>query len=286
MIATSLEAPETEMERQLAQIWSDLLNVDLSRIGRHTSFFELGGDSISVIQLISRCKEKGLKMTSNRVFKLQLLSRVAFELQRIDTRAFRNYAVESGVCCLTPIQEFFFSSSRPNRNHYNQSVLWRVRIRQDFKRIQDALNKLTTHHDMLRAKFTENNGVWVQEIQSVEDFQEVAFVSKEVVTKQELESLLLSLQCSLRLGGPLLSSAVIEFSGVQLLFICCHHLVVDLVSWRIIAEDLEYLLKGEDLPSKGTSFIRWSAALHHHIERSESDWSVHLKDVQNVFQVK
>ena len=79
MIETKIvfELPETENEIKLASIWSELLKVDVEKIGRHTSFFELGGDSISSIQLVSRCKVIGIHLTTVLIFRKSTLSQMA-----------------------------------------------------------------------------------------------------------------------------------------------------------------------------------------------------------------
>lgn len=43
--------PRTPVERDLAQLWCEILSLD--RVGINDSFFELGGDSLSAVQLIS-----------------------------------------------------------------------------------------------------------------------------------------------------------------------------------------------------------------------------------------
>lgn len=48
-------APHSKIEKQLAQIWCDLF--ELSQIGIHDSFFDLGGHSLMVTQLILKVKE-------------------------------------------------------------------------------------------------------------------------------------------------------------------------------------------------------------------------------------
>ncbi len=45
------EAPETDTERRIAALWSQLLKVPVERIGRRTEFAELGGTSLSAIRL-------------------------------------------------------------------------------------------------------------------------------------------------------------------------------------------------------------------------------------------
>ncbi|TCP54464.1 amino acid adenylation domain-containing protein [Tumebacillus sp. BK434] len=43
------QAPQNEIERQLVEIWSQLLGVE--RVGIHDNFFDLGGDSLLILQL-------------------------------------------------------------------------------------------------------------------------------------------------------------------------------------------------------------------------------------------
>jgi acyl carrier protein len=77
-VELNIEPPATEMERKLAEIWASLLKVDISRIGRHTSFFELGGDSISAIQVASQCKLMlDLNLSTSAIFKRSILKLMA-----------------------------------------------------------------------------------------------------------------------------------------------------------------------------------------------------------------
>ena len=46
---TSVVLPQTQLERQIAQIWADLLGV--STIGLHDNFFDLGGHSLLMVQV-------------------------------------------------------------------------------------------------------------------------------------------------------------------------------------------------------------------------------------------
>ncbi len=51
-------APKRDIEKMLAQIWAEILQVDVSRIGIHDSFFDLGGNSLSIMELTSRVNDQ------------------------------------------------------------------------------------------------------------------------------------------------------------------------------------------------------------------------------------
>jgi acyl-coenzyme A synthetase/AMP-(fatty) acid ligase/acyl carrier protein len=67
-VAREFCGPRTPAEEMLASIWSEVFR--LSRVGIHDSFFELGGESILAIKLISRV---------NKDFDIELPVRALFE---------------------------------------------------------------------------------------------------------------------------------------------------------------------------------------------------------------
>ena len=75
---------ETPVEQQLATIIAGLLG--LERISVTDSFFALGGDSISSIQLVGRARKAGLKFSAREVFQHQnvrALAAVGFNITAI-----------------------------------------------------------------------------------------------------------------------------------------------------------------------------------------------------------
>ncbi|WP_372724307.1 amino acid adenylation domain-containing protein, partial [Immundisolibacter sp.] len=50
------EAPQSDLERQLAAIWSQVLGIE--RIGRHDNFFDLGGHSLLAVRVIGQVRAR------------------------------------------------------------------------------------------------------------------------------------------------------------------------------------------------------------------------------------
>ncbi|UXH76220.1 non-ribosomal peptide synthetase [Roseateles amylovorans] len=69
------EPPQGEAEEAIADVWAEVLNT--TPVGRHDNFFEVGGDSILSLQIISRLRRRGWLLTPRQVFELQTIARLA-----------------------------------------------------------------------------------------------------------------------------------------------------------------------------------------------------------------
>ncbi|MBK4215970.1 amino acid adenylation domain-containing protein [Paracoccus caeni] len=65
-------APETDAERELLAIWSEVLGRD--DIGVEDNFFAIGGASVSAMQIASRARGKGLTLTPAQMFEHQTIA--------------------------------------------------------------------------------------------------------------------------------------------------------------------------------------------------------------------
>ena len=283
-IHTTIELPSTEAELSLAMIWSKLLNADLSSIGLQTSFFELGGDSISGMQLVSRCRAQGWSLNSKSIFKLSTLKRIAASMTKNGINNHKENEIVVGDVPLTSIQRQFFGWDMSNIHHFNQSTLLIPSVELTINQVQQAINKLSVHHDMLRAVYHRNNNEWKQSVQDPKEFNYPTVQEYRVGTQQELEEYVQQSQKQLNIeNGPLYLCSLIQYGNSQRLFLTIHHLVIDLVSWRVIYEDLEALFKGQELQPKSMSFKNWSELMQKEIGDNEM-WNQHTVDVCNVVQ--
>jgi acyl carrier protein len=76
--------PRTDMERKLADIWQELLEV--GEVGIHQNFFELGGNSLLVLRVIARIRRVfELELQVQSMFEEPTIAGLARELQKAQT---------------------------------------------------------------------------------------------------------------------------------------------------------------------------------------------------------
>ncbi|WP_375745201.1 non-ribosomal peptide synthase/polyketide synthase [Corallococcus interemptor] len=79
--ATPYEAPRNDIERTVAGIWQEVLNVP--RVGLHDGFFDLGGNSLSLVQIHSKLQGAlGMQLPLVELFQHQSVAALAAHLRR------------------------------------------------------------------------------------------------------------------------------------------------------------------------------------------------------------
>ncbi|OOQ85263.1 hypothetical protein PEBR_26393 [Penicillium brasilianum] len=69
--------PSTQTEKQLQKIWSKVLKVDPATIGLDVSFFQLGGDSVSALKVVSEARTLGMNLKVADIFRQDTLVELA-----------------------------------------------------------------------------------------------------------------------------------------------------------------------------------------------------------------
>ncbi|QHW08377.1 non-ribosomal peptide synthase/polyketide synthase [Pseudomonas putida] len=262
------QAPRNALEQRLALIWQDVLR--LEQVGVDDNFFELGGDSIISIQIVSRARQAGIRFAPRDLFQHQSIRRLATVAQLSETLQIDQGPV-TGEAPLLPIQQTFFSTEIPNRQHWNQSLLLAPAEPLDGELLTRALAALLQQHDALRLRYQPLDGGWVQRHQPQASAEGLIW-QRQLANLDELPAYCSEVQRSLDLGaGPMLRLGLITLpDGTQRLLLAIHHLVIDGVSWRILLEDLQtayrQLQAGQtlQLPAKTTSYKAWGERLGEH----------------------
>ncbi|OUB65039.1 non-ribosomal peptide synthetase [Bacillus thuringiensis serovar zhaodongensis] len=281
--------PRNSNEQILTTIWKQVLGV--KKVGIYDNFFEIGGDSILSIQIISQASQVGLKLTPKQMFEcptIAELAQVAIETQGVQAEQ----GIVIGDVSLTPIQCWFFEQEHPHLEHWNQSMLLRVKERLDMKLLEGAILNLLKHHDALRFRYKQlPNGTWRQRNEGTDALSVLHVVKRNQVNEKEWNTIIQEEmninQASFNLvTGPLMRVVYFEdnLTGNDRVFWLIHHLVVDGVSWRILLEDLQtvynQMKQGQEvrLPAKSTSFKDWSERLQTY---SDSGISKEVQDYWN-----
>jgi len=269
--------PETKAECAVAETFEEILGG--TNVGADDSFFELGGDSIKAIRIVSRLREKGYEANVRDIMQKKTVSRIAEELSGAGEAEEETQKEVQGEVLLTPIQREFFSKDLPEPWHFNQSFLLETEEAIDGEAIKRALHEVVVHHDMLRSVYRDGK----QMIRGTADGELYGYVECEQ-SGRDLQEICSEVQRSFDLEkGPLLRAAVVHGKKKDWLLLCIHHLVVDGVSWRILLEDImDGYRKGKageeiHLPAKTTSFQEWSRkqesyARSARLEEEESYW--------------
>ncbi|KAJ1911183.1 hypothetical protein IWQ60_010259, partial [Tieghemiomyces parasiticus] len=278
----------TTLELRLREAWALILQLPGDRIGTTDDFFRIGGDSISAILLVSKCRQLGYKATVPLIYECRQLRALAARLTPLATVASEeNQHQVQGCVDQTPIQRWFLGLSFRSPHHFNQSFTLRVDPSVTLEQISHALVQLANHHDILRARFHLNyEGAWRQYIPTTEAIPSHIPVTEATVNEVDYADFILKVQSSLHLtDGPVMAACLIHTgaeSEPARLFWTIHHALVDLVSWRVLIEDLQTLLTGGQLPPKTLSFQTWCSQLDDYARTLTADaWPVQSMTVDN-----
>ncbi|WP_422404059.1 amino acid adenylation domain-containing protein, partial [Pseudomonas sp. GZD-209] len=276
-------APQSELEQAIAAIWQDVLK--LERVGLDDNFFELGGDSIVSIQVVSRARQAGIRFTPKALFQQQTVRGLAQVAESGDNAGQLEQGPSEGALTLLPIHQHFFASEIPARHHWNQSVLLKPTRTLDGATLEQALQALVAHHDALRLRFTAPQGQWQAQFAAPRNEQALLW-QVDLDNLEGLAAVGAEAQASLDLAdGPLLRAVLANLAdGEQRLLLVIHHLAVDGVSWRILAEDLQRACAGQALPARTSSLQRWAERLAEHagsasVQAQLGFWQAQLQDL-------
>ncbi|MGB3122283.1 MAG: amino acid adenylation domain-containing protein, partial [Pseudomonas sp.] len=254
-------APENTLQKALAAIWSDVLGVEL--VGLDDNFFALGGDSIISIQVVSRARQAGIRLSPRDLFQYQSIRSLAL-VATFEQASVIDQGPVSGEVILTPVQQGFFAQAIPARQHWNQSLLLTPREALEPARLEAALAQLINHHDALLLRFVQHADSWQQT--HAAPVTDAVLWQSSADDDTQLAALCDEAQRSLDLAqGPLLRAVLVATAdGSQRLLLVVHHLVVDGVSWRILLEDLQQAYRQAPLPAKTSAYQQWAQQLQAH----------------------
>ncbi|MEJ5865461.1 amino acid adenylation domain-containing protein [Pseudomonas farsensis] len=165
-------APQTPMERTLADIWAEVLG--LEQVSVADNFFELGGDSIISIQVVSRARALGINLAPKDIFQqrtvrqlaklaeaeqakgIQLGELAAVALHNLDDRQVAALELDhhrlTGLYRLSPMQQGMLLMSLDADGLYVNQLSLPIQGL-DAERFKAAWVAVSQRHDTLRTGF-------------------------------------------------------------------------------------------------------------------------------------
>ncbi|PHM53531.1 non-ribosomal peptide synthetase [Xenorhabdus hominickii] len=269
-------APRNSLETQLCAIWQAVLG--LERISIHDNFFRIGGDSIVSIQLVSKLRQAGFSLQVKTIFEAPTVAQLAPLLMQTASTAevVAEQGLLNGKFALLPVQQTFFDWQLAHPHHWNQAFMVQISGNIPSVQIERALIALTERHDILRARFVETEQGYHQcysaDISSSQPQLKHGDIRQ--CNQEELRQQLTQWQIGFDYhNGPLWQAAHLTgyADGSARLFFAFHHLIIDAVSWRIIAEDMRLLLQGMTLPAKTSSYRQWVTTVHQYAQQHQHE---------------
>ncbi|HXC31870.1 MAG TPA: amino acid adenylation domain-containing protein [Verrucomicrobiae bacterium] len=298
--------PQTETEKALALIWSELLKAE--NIGIHDDFFDLGGHSLLAIRVVSRVRDVfGVDVTFQTLFQSPTIAGLA----KVITGAKSSAGAQpierrksSGPAPLSFAQEqlWFLDRLSPGSPVYNMNDVVDFQGEYTAGAMRRALQELVRRHEILRTEFSHSSGQPEQVILPEMDLllAEVDLSSlpeadrqKEwtrVVREQGRKAFELS-------KAPLVRATMVHLSSRRhRLLLTTHHILADEWSMEVVHQELRRLYEafsaGQpspllELPIQFADFAGWQREWMkgETLERQISYWKQELAGAPTVLEL-
>ncbi|MFE4646710.1 condensation domain-containing protein, partial [Streptomyces sp. NPDC056730] len=249
--AAEYVAPRTEAERVLAGIWAEVLGVE--RVGVHDDFFELGGDSISSLKVVSRLRAAlGAGFSPRVLFDHPTVAGLAATVPVAEAAREAEATSASGAIVpvardgqlpmsLTQERLWFLENFTPGSIEYNIVGALRMTGVLDADALRTALAGLVDRHEALRTTFDSVDGRGIQVVHASLDVPVRAVtlsdpsgldavLREESVTPFDLRT------------GPLVRALLVRITSTEhVLVLSMHHIVTDGWSMGVVTRELSEL---------------------------------------------
>ena len=253
----------TPEEQSLKDVWCHVLGAE--DLDVNESFFDLGGTSLQIIQLITLCEEKDLYFKADDLLRNQSIASLA-QVCKSKGEVKSAFAFKDTLP-VTPGQKQFLESSHGNL-HWDHVSFWIHAKDTQEPHIKKALHKIVDDNEVFSIRFIQKNEQWYQKYDS--SLKSKVFdgnvplknldACDEDIANEVHEKIHIT-------DGPLACFKAFRISPNEysILFVA-HHLLFDAYSSRILYNQLEYLLDKKDPSSqkvsKNTPWNSWVQEVH------------------------
>jgi amino acid adenylation domain-containing protein len=292
------EAPQGDLEQEVAGIWQELLNAE--RIGRRDDFFALGGHSLLAVQLVSRLRQsRGVEVALSELFTHPELADFAARLGQAGATQMQAIprADRSAALPLSWAQQRLWFLDQLDASAgaaYHMPAGLRLSGRLDQAALRATLQRIVARHEALRTTFVALDGEPVQRIAAAD--------SGFALRQQDLSGLVGAAQQAevQRISaqfygerfdlaqGPLIRGQLVRLGEEEhLLLINQHHIISDGWSIGVLVKEVSTLYsafsqgRADPLPPLALQYADYAAWQRHWLQgqalREQTEyWKSHL----------
>ena len=243
--------PTNHIERQLCEAFEKMLSVD--RVGIDDDFFELGGDSIRVMEVQTLCPD--LQLSSRMIYASRTPKKIAEACAHTESVSYTHH--KDYPLSQTQLGIYVECMSRQGEVAYNNGMLFQLNPSIDANRLSKACETVVEAHPYIKTRlFVDSQGNPRQLRNDAETYHQ----SVETYSQQAFEKLKPELIRPFDLlKDRLFRIRILKTQEAQYLYIDFHHIIFDGVSFNTILKDLKDAY--EQLPVERESFTGYEIAL-------------------------
>ena len=243
--------PTDAIEHQLCNAFEKTLSID--RVGIDDDFFELGGDSIRVMEIQTRCPN--LTLSSRVIYENRTPRKIAeacTHTEQVSYEIQKDYPLSQ-----TQLGIYAECMSRQGEVAYNNGMLFQLKPTVDIYRLSKACEVVVEAHPYINTKLLiDSQGNPRQLRDATESYHQ----SVETLTQKEFDDLKSELIRPFDLlNDRLYRIRLLKTPNAQYLFMDFHHIIFDGTSFNILLQDLNDAY--EQLPVKKEDFSGYEVAL-------------------------
>ena len=276
---TNIILPRNKIDENLISILSELLNINNISIG--DSFFDLGGDSLTAINLCANIySEFNVQIFVKDIMENPIIKDLS-DLINSNGQSKNNIITKLEEATSYPVStaqsRMYFASTISGSNSilYNISGGLILDTIPDIKKIENAFNTLIERQASLRTYFEIENNQLVQKIKDKIDFK--LDINSNLIPKEKLEAEFKKFIKPFDLSKAPLLRVKLQFleNKNSILMVDMHHIISDGTSLSILLNELCKIYNDEELPDITIEYKDYAVWENQKIKSNE------LKEAEN-----
>ncbi|MCP4153904.1 MAG: amino acid adenylation domain-containing protein, partial [bacterium] len=265
-----ITAPRTPAELLLAEIWADVLGMEVQQIGIDDNFFHLGGQSLKAVSLTAKIhKLFDVKIPQTEIFRtpyIRQLYKYITETEKEKYQAVK--AVEKKeYYSLSAAQKriYILQQMELENTVYNMPFVVQLEGELQKEKLQQTFKKMVQRHESIRTAFEMTDSKPVQKVLENVPFEIDNYRADETKSAEIIKRFVRPFNLA---KAPLLRVGLLELTGTPtkryILMVDIHHIVSDGLSMTVFTGDFMTLYNERRLPPLPIQYKDFSSWQNHY----------------------